>query len=156
VEAILLIGLQASGKTTFYQERFLRTHLRLNLDMLRTRRREGLLLEACLRAGQRFVVDNTNPTRAERARYIAPVRAARFRVVGYWLDFPAAEALARNAARPEGERVPEVAIWATLARLEPPARDEGFDALYRATPSADGTWAVAPWPAADAPSPQTP
>ena len=51
MEAVLLIGIQASGKTTFYLERFSRTHLRLNLDMLRTRRRERLLLAACLEAG---------------------------------------------------------------------------------------------------------
>jgi predicted kinase len=143
MEAVLLIGIQASGKTTFYLERFFRTHLRLNLDMLRTRRRERLLLAACLEAGQRFVVDNTNPTRADRARYVAPARAARFTVVGYLLDVPPAEAVARNARRAGKERVPEQAIWATAARLEPPSPDEGFDALYRAVPTADG-WEVTP------------
>ena len=143
MEAVLLIGIQASGKTTFYLERFSRTHLRLNLDMLRTRRRERLLLAACLEAGQRFVVDNTNPTPADRARYIGPARDAHFTVIGYYLDVPAAEAVARNAGRPGKERVPERAIWATAARLEPPTREEGFDALYRLRPASDG-WEVVP------------
>jgi len=88
-------------------------------------------------------VDNTNPTRADRARYIAPARAAHFTVVGYLLDVPPAEAVARNARRAGRERVPEQAIWATAARLEPPSPDEGFDALYRVTPTADG-WEVTP------------
>ena len=144
MEAILLIGMQASGKTSFYQARFARTHLRLSLDMLRTRRREGILLRACLDAGQRFVVDNTNPTRAERARYLAPALAAHFSVVGCYLDVPVALALARNAGRPERERVPEVAIWATAARLQPPALDEGFRALYRVCLGPDGGWEVTP------------
>jgi predicted kinase len=56
MEAVVLIGIQASGKTTFYQQRFFATHVRISLDLLRTREQ------------QRFVVDNTNITAAERAR----------------------------------------------------------------------------------------
>jgi transcriptional regulator with XRE-family HTH domain len=37
VEAIIFVGIQASGKSTFYRERFFDTHLRINLDMLKTR-----------------------------------------------------------------------------------------------------------------------
>ncbi len=46
----VFIGLQASGKSAFYQERFQHTHLRLSLDLLRTRHRERLLFEAGLLA----------------------------------------------------------------------------------------------------------
>ena len=62
--AVILIGIQASGKTTFYRERYFDTHVRLSLDMLKTRRREELLLEACITARQAFVVDNTRIRRA--------------------------------------------------------------------------------------------
>ena len=78
MQAIVFCGIQASGKTTFYRERFFDTHVRISLDLLRTRRREQLLLAACLEGRQPFVVDNTNPTIAERARYVVPARAARF------------------------------------------------------------------------------
>lgn len=37
MEAIVFVGIQAAGKTSFYRERFFRTHIRLSLDMLRTR-----------------------------------------------------------------------------------------------------------------------
>jgi predicted kinase len=70
VEAVVFIGVQASGKSSFYRERFFDTHLRINLDMLKTRHRERMLLRACIEAGQSFVVDNTNPSVEERARYI--------------------------------------------------------------------------------------
>ena len=70
MEAVIFIGGQGSGKSTFYRETFLDTHVRINLDMLRTRHREKLILEACIAAQQSFVVDNTNPTLADRARYI--------------------------------------------------------------------------------------
>lgn len=65
MEAILFIGIQASGKTTFYKERFFKTHIRVNLDMLKTRHRESLLLKACIEMKQPFVVDNTNPKTGE-------------------------------------------------------------------------------------------
>jgi predicted kinase len=48
MEAILFIGIPASGKSTFYKERFFTTHIRVNLDMLKTRKREALILQACL------------------------------------------------------------------------------------------------------------
>lgn len=70
MEMILFIGGQAAGKSTFYQQHFRDTHVRINLDMLRTRHREAILLEACLRMKQPFVVDNTNPTPEDRQRYI--------------------------------------------------------------------------------------
>ncbi len=74
--------------------------------MLKTRHREALLLRCCLAMQQRFVVDNTNPTIAERARYIAPARAAGFRVVGYYFRAEARDCVGRNARRPARERVP--------------------------------------------------
>ncbi|MCB9352743.1 MAG: ATP-binding protein, partial [Lewinellaceae bacterium] len=32
MEGILFIGIQASGKSTFYKERFFNSHLRISLD----------------------------------------------------------------------------------------------------------------------------
>ncbi len=63
MEAIIFIGLQASGKSSFYKEKFIDTHIRINLDMLKTRYREKVLFDACLKAKQPLVIDNTNPTR---------------------------------------------------------------------------------------------
>ncbi len=57
MEAVIFIGIQGSGKTTFYMQRFFQTHVRLSLDMLKTRRRERFLLECCIRAKQPFVMD---------------------------------------------------------------------------------------------------
>ena len=75
MEAIIFIGIQGAGKSTFFKERFFDTHVRINLDTLRTRRREEILLNACLQSRQPFVVDNTNPLPADRSRYLGPARA---------------------------------------------------------------------------------
>lgn len=130
MEAVVLCGIQASGKSSFCRERFFATHVRLNLDMLRTRHREEIILRACLDAKQPFVVDNTNPGRDDRARYIEAARGAGFRVVGYYFESRLADSLTRNAGRPAGQQVPEVGIKGTAGRLEIPAKSEGFDELF--------------------------
>src|SRR5262245_57830138 len=106
LEAIVFTGIQASGKSTFYRERFFETHVRINMDMLRTRRREAFLLNACILAKQPFVVDNTNPLAADRARYIAPAREAGFFVAGYVFRATPAEAIARNRQRQGQAAIP--------------------------------------------------
>jgi predicted kinase len=130
MEAVILIGIQGSGKTTFYRERFFDTHLRISLDLLKTRHREHAFLQTCLKTGQRFVVDNTNARAAERARYIGPARAAAFRVRGYYFETTLQEALRRNKLRSGRARIPVAGVIATLKRLERPAPSEGFDELY--------------------------
>ena len=50
MQAVIFVGIQAAGKSTFYQRRFFRTHVRVNLDMLHTRHRERLLIQTCLDA----------------------------------------------------------------------------------------------------------
>lgn len=128
MECIVLMGIQGSGKTSFYTERLSDTHVRVSLDMLRTRHRERLLVAACVEGKTRFVVDNTNPTPEDRARYIEVARRAGFRVVGYFLQSAIAACLQRNAVR--GRRAPEVAVRATRNQLVMPERREGFDELY--------------------------
>jgi predicted kinase len=130
MEAVIFVGIQASGKSTFFQQRFFATHVRVSLDLLRTRHRERSVLAWCLRHQQRFVVDNTNPTAAERAVYIAPARAAGFRVVGYVFESHVPTSIARNAVRTGAARVPEVAIGDTRKRLQRPSLAQGFDALH--------------------------
>src|SRR5512137_2137686 len=85
-QAVILIGVQATGKSTFFKERFADTHVRINLDMLKTRPREKIILEACFESGQSFVVDNTNPTVEDRQRYIVPAKEAHFEVIGYYFE----------------------------------------------------------------------
>lgn len=138
MEAVILCGVQGAGKSTFCHERYRDTHIRINYDMLRTRHREQLLLTACLAARQPLVVDATNPTPAERARYIAPCRQAGFRIVGIEFQVETALALARNAQRTGKARVPERAILATAKKIRPLQLDEGFDEIWRLTPDDAG------------------
>jgi len=130
MEGIVFVGLQGSGKSSFFKERFFSTYVRISLDLLKTRHREQRFLDACLATEQRFVIDNTNPTQEERARYIEAAKAARYTVVGYYFQSRVEDCLRRNSERPETERVPDVAILSSAKKLKLPTWEEGFDQLY--------------------------
>ncbi len=145
MQAIILIGIQATGKTTFYVQRFLKTHVRISLDLLKTRHREARFLETCLQTRQRFVVDNTNPTAAERKRYIELARDAGYEIVGYYFQSRVQGAQERNSQRTASEQVPVKGILGTYNRLEVPSYAEGFDALYYVRIAAGGEFTVEGW-----------
>jgi predicted kinase len=142
VEAVIFTGLQASGKSSFFKERFFSTHVRISLDLLRTRNREERLLAFCVETQQKFVIDNTNPTRSDRAKYIARSKEAGFRVIGYYFRSKVEECSQRNDGRTDA--VPDVAIPATAKKLEIPTREEGFDLLWYVRID-DGQFVVEEW-----------
>ena len=145
MEVVLLIGLQASGKSTFCKQRFFDSHLRLNLDMLKTRNRERRLMQVCLETGQPVVVDNTNPTKEDRQRYIEPAKAFGFRVVGYYFQSQIENCKSRNEQRPDKRKVPVAGMLGTHQRLEVPSLDEGFDELHYVRIADDGSFVVEEW-----------
>jgi predicted kinase len=134
MELILLIGLQAAGKTTFYRQRLADGYIHISMDLLRNNphpaRRQAQLIEQALQAGQSVVVDNTNPTAEVRASLIALGRLYRSTITGYYFPPDAAGSIKRNAAREGKAKVPPVAIYATRKKLQEPSYAEGFDALY--------------------------
>ena len=128
----MLCGLQGAGKTSFYADRFLASHVRISRDLLRTAHRETRFLELCLETGQPFVVDKINATPDARAPYVDAARRAGFRTIAWHVDTLPRDAIARNAARDERSRVPVPAILGTQKELVPPAPEEGFDEVWRA------------------------
>jgi predicted kinase len=99
MEIIIFCGIQASGKTTFYKEHFFKTHMRISLDQLHTRNKEQVFINACFSVQQRFVVDNTNPTKEERSKYIAAAKAHKYKVIGYYFKTNINDAIHRNSKR---------------------------------------------------------
>ena len=142
--AVIMIGLQASGKSTFYQRHYAHTHVHINLDRLHTRNKERQLLLECIAKGLPFAVDNTNPTAQDRARYILPAKQAGYRVIGLFFRSRVAECIARNEGRSGKAKVPAAAIAATSGRLELPRLSEGFDKLYYVSLH-DDDYAVEVW-----------
>lgn len=145
MEAVIFIGIQAAGKSSFYKARFFNSHVRINLDMLKTRYRETLLLRACIEGKQPFVVDNTNVLIEERAPYIQAARSAGFVVNGYYFRSSVNDALTLNRTRPELERVPDKGILGKYKQLQIPTLSEGFDNLFYVTMGTAGDFIVQEW-----------
>ena len=130
MEAVIFIGVQASGKSTFFKQIFYETHIRINLDMLRTKRREELLVAACLEAKQKFVIDKTNVMAGDREKYILQAKSHKFSVVGYYFRSNLKDALRRNEQREGRAKIDERGVIVTYARLKLPTYSEGFDKLF--------------------------
>ncbi len=145
MEAVIFIGIQATGKSTYYKEHFFKTHIRINLDMLKTRNREDIFLDACMKAKQPFVVDNTNPSVEDRKKYIDLAKSAEFRVIGYYFQSNIEEAIQKNECREGKERIPLAGIRGTHAKLQLPGLEEGFDELYYVKINEKNKFVVEEW-----------
>jgi len=130
---VIFTGIPASGKTTFYRERYFPSHVYISLDQVRSRSAESELLGFCLARHRSCVVDNTNVSRSDRKRYIDVANEAGMRVIGYCFVSQKDSAIERNMHRTGRSCVPEAAIRAMYNELEYPKLDEGFDELYYVT-----------------------
>lgn len=132
-EVAVLIGLQASGKTTFYRDCLATSHEHVSKDTFRNarrpQRRQLRLVAAALAAGRNVAVDNTNPSPNEWQPLIDAAREHGAEVTGYWFPADLSGSMARNAARDPETRVPDVGLYATIKRLRRPRLDGGFDRL---------------------------
>lgn len=127
--AVIFIGIQASGKTTFYKNKF-KNFAHINLDELHTRNKEKQAVISCIENGISFVVDNTNPIKSDREKYILLAKANKYKIKGYYFRSSINESIGRNAYRVGKAKVPNCAIASTHNKLELPEYKEGFDELY--------------------------
>lgn len=145
-ECVILIGIPAAGKTTFYRRYFAGSHQHVSRDLWPnasdSEARQRRELASALSTGTSVVVDNTNPTVASRQRIIDVARAHQARVVGYFFDVSTRAAVARNEGRSGRARVPKVAIFTAAKRLQPPVAAEGFDQLFTVQPGEDGRFVI--------------
>lgn len=126
---VLMIGLQGSGKSTFCKCR-MNEYEYISLDVLHTRNKERLMIDDCIRRGTDYVIDNTNPTVQDRARYIPLAKQAGYHIIGYFMQSKLNDCIERNNRREGKVKIPSAAIAGTSNKLELPSYSEGFDELY--------------------------
>ncbi|GGQ07587.1 AAA family ATPase [Streptomyces roseolilacinus] len=156
-DVAVLVGLQASGKSTFYRQCLADRYDLVSKDLFprgarNKQRRQMALVEEALAAGRPVAVDNTNPSPEEWGPLLAAARAHGATATAYWFPPDVAAALRRNAARRGRERVPEVGLRATFGRLRGPSRSDGFDAVLEVRFDGRGGFAVRPAPGEEAPA----
>jgi predicted kinase len=149
MELVILIGIQASGKSAFRRAHFSQTHCCISKDDFpkakKRDKRQRRLLEEAFRQGLSVVVDNTNPSSAERAELIAIARAFQAKITGYYFESLVADCLKRNREREGAARVPDVAIFSTIKKLQRPSYREGFDKLFYIRALGDLNFEINDW-----------
>ena len=149
MQLIIFIGLQASGKSTFFRTHFATTHEHISKDLMRNNknraRRQMQLIEAAFQAGRSVVVDNTNSTTLERAALIHQGQTHNAQIIGYYFASKVSDCLERNQQRSGKARVPDVGIYATAKNLVRPSYGEGFHQLFYVQIAADKTFDICVW-----------
>jgi predicted kinase len=126
-ELYMMIGLQASGKSTIAKRQFPNVEI-VSKDLCNgSESKERKQLEQILSSGKSVVVDDTNYNRAARAKVIDVAKKYHAKVIGIYVKADKEICLKRNKTRLN--RVPEVAIHTTYKRFEEPRNSEGFDEL---------------------------
>lgn len=148
MEVIVLVGLPAAGKSTFFRERFAVTHVHVSKDNFPSSRRpaktQDRMVREALEAGRSVVVDNTNASVEERAALLVAAKEYGAQIVAYIFAEKVDACRERNARREGKAHVPLVGIYATAKRMRFPAGDEGFDARFRVN-TVVGGFEVRPW-----------
>ncbi len=151
-EAVVVMGIQASGKTRFVSPLVEHGYLRLNRDEQGGKLDDLVpLFESAVRAGtRRFVLDNTYPSLASRKKLLAAAARHDVPIRCVWLDTPIEEARynaakrmlerqgkllgpeeIRQAGRKDPNMFPPAVLTSFAKKLEPPANSEGFDEVQR-------------------------
>ncbi len=149
MQLVIFIGLQASGKSTFFRQRFAVTHEHVSKDLMRNNknrtRRQTQLIESALQAGHSVVVDNTNPTVEDRASLIQLGSLYGAEIIGYYFKSEVSQCLERNRQRLGKAKVPDIAIYATIKKLVRPTYTEGYKQLFFVRMAGNSTFEAYPW-----------
>lgn len=149
MELIIFIGLQASGKSTFFQKNFAKTHKLISKDLMPNHKnkakRQLHLIEEALKIGDSVVIDNTNPTIEERQALIQLGKQYKATIIGYYFESFVSRCLELNQQREGKAKVPDVAIYATSRKLERPEINEGFGQLFYVKMAEKNQFESLPW-----------
>jgi predicted kinase len=129
-EVVFLVGLPASGKSSFCRKHFASSHILISKDLMKNRKRREdrqlRLLSEALNRGESVVIDNTNISVSARFASLQLAKSLRARTRAFYFPIALDDSRSRNLG-PGRTKVPEVAIYVAAKSLEPPTCAEGFD-----------------------------
>ena len=135
-ELILLVGCQASGKTSFYREH-LKGYELVSQDTLRSKDKCLSATEQLLKAGKSVAIDNTNPDTASRSVYIQIAKRLGIPVRLFWLQTDKEHCRHNNMFRKltdsskSHENIDDRVINIYLNKFEEPNLQEGIEEIIK-------------------------
>src|SRR5215469_16302970 len=128
MELIILIGLQASGKSTFFQNRFSDAYEPISKDLPKNSKNKNQKqverIERAFQEQHSVIIDNTNVTVHDRQALIDNGRRYNTTITGYHFEPDVTGSRTRNQKREGKAQVPEKVIFITVHKLEPPSYTE--------------------------------
>lgn len=134
-ELVILVGPPSSSKSTFAEITF-KTMLRgdyeiVNQDTLGLRKKCLSQTNNFLAARRNVVIDNTNPSKKDRAEYISLAKKHGAHIRCFVMEAATNKFLSKHLVQYRhllgGRSIPDVAINVFFAHFEYPTTDEGYD-----------------------------
>lgn len=140
-EMVLFCGFPGCGKSTFFHRFFAPfAYQHVNRDTLKTPEKCIAAATAALAQKKSVVIDNTNPSPDDRAKYIAIAKKAQVPVRCFVFLHDAALANHMNILRARlgiTARVSSIAYNMFKSKFQAPTTDEGFSEVVSISPVAD-------------------
>ena len=132
MEVILLVGIAASGKTTFCKQ-FFSNHFRISLDEIEkhSRTKQAQIFENNLKLSKNIIIDDTNLTRKIRSMHIKLAKKYDAELKAIFFNYPIDRILLQNFKREKP--LPHYALLRMNKQLEAPSEEEGFDFIQTLT-----------------------
>ncbi len=132
---MILVGCPASGKSTIRERYFTPFgYQAVNRDTLGTKEKCLKVAREALKAGKSVIVDNTNPTKADRKQFIDLAKTNGIKIRCFYLKIDTKLSYHLNMYRQVQSngvrrRVPEVAYRVYEKHFEYPEKSEGFSSI---------------------------
>lgn len=128
-EMIIIVGSPSAGKSTFVRE-YYPTYYRINQDTLKTRPRCIKETLAAAKRHENIIIDNTNPTVANRADYIAIAQKYEYdKIICYIKEITMDRAKELNVRK--NKKLPMIAFNVFQSKYVEPTLDEGFTEIIK-------------------------
>jgi len=126
---VVMVGSPASGKSYYSKELENKGFLRINKDSMKTDKIVEKAFNEGIKEGRSIVIDNTNPTKEARAKWINAAKKASYHVSIVWMNFPmpVVEYLDNYRIakyKSQDYHVPLVAMRVYYKKLEVPTQQE--------------------------------
>ena len=144
---VVMVGSPASGKSYYSQELEKKGFLRINKDTMKTDKVAENAFNTGLKDGRNIVIDNTNPTKEARAKWITAAKKASYHITIVWMNFPISVVEYLDNYRiakykNQEYHVPIVAMRVYYKKLEEPTKQECDTLLEIKTINADDMLSV--------------